>query len=118
MSDEVKEYLQPGKKNLILIYALYLIGLLVPVFPLVGAAFAYANKEYPNSNLQSHYIFALRTFYLGVIGLFISIITTIILIGPFLYMVVFVWFVVRSIIALQLVFQDRPHPRPLTYWIM
>jgi uncharacterized membrane protein len=27
MSDDVKEYLDPGKKNLILIYILYLCGL-------------------------------------------------------------------------------------------
>jgi uncharacterized membrane protein len=45
MSEEVRQYLQPGKKNLILIYILYLAGLINLIFPLVGVAFAYANKE-------------------------------------------------------------------------
>ena len=44
-------------------------------------------------------------------------ITTLIFIGPILYMVVFVWFVVRSIVALQFLLEGSSHPNPLTFWI-
>ncbi len=117
MSDEIKQYLEPGKKNLILVYALYLIGMIVPILPIVGAVFAYANQVSQNNFLKTHYIFAVRTFLFGIIGFIISLFTMIIFIGPFIYLVVLVWFVVRSIIALQYVIQDAPHPNPTTFWI-
>ncbi len=117
MSDEIKQYLQPGKKNLILIYVFYLIGFMVPVFSLVGAAFAYANKEDSNEFLRNHYIFALRTFIFGIIFWFVAFVSFVIYIGIIIYPLVFVWFFVRSIIALQYVIQELPHPNPLTFWI-
>lgn len=116
MSDEIKEYLQPGKKNLILLYIMYLIGLVAPIFPVIGAAFAYANKSIANKTLKSHYLFALRTFYLSAAGWLVCYILNMIFINPIIY-VVFVWYTVRSIIALQLLIQDLPHPNPMTFWL-
>lgn len=117
MQDTIKEYLEPGKKNLILIYILFLLGSFIPLLPTIGAILAYANTNHKNLMLQSHYIFAFRTFWLSVIGFCVSFITTFIFIGIILYMLVFVWVVVRSIIALQYVLSDSPHPDPLTLWI-
>lgn len=117
MSDEVKEYLQPGKKNLILVYVLYLSGLLVPILPIIGAVFAYANKTNDNKIWQSHYLFAFRTFLFGIIGSFVAMITIFIFIGPILYMFIFVWFIVRSIVAMQFLLEGSSHPNPLTFWI-
>lgn len=41
MSDDIKEYLDPGKKNLILIYVLYLCGIIIPILPIIGVVFAF-----------------------------------------------------------------------------
>ncbi|MDG1436481.1 MAG: hypothetical protein P8P83_01675 [Rickettsiaceae bacterium] len=117
MQDTVKEYLEPGKKNLILIYVLFLLGSFLPLFPIIGAVLAYANTNNTNLMLRSHYVFAFRTFWLSIIGFCISFITAFIFIGILLYMIVFVWVVVRSIIALQYVLSDSTHPDPLTFWI-
>jgi uncharacterized membrane protein len=117
MSDDVKEYLDPGKKNLILIYILYLCGLIIPVLPIVGAVFAFANQGQQNKFLQSHYIFVFRTFYIGLAAAFIAMIATFIFIGPILYILIFVWLVVRSIIAIKYLLEENPHPNPLTFWI-
>lgn len=117
ISEQIKEYIQPGKKNVILIYVLYLAGFLFPVLPLIGAAFSYANKSHQNKMLYTHYIFAFRSFCFCALGLFASFVATFIFIGPLIYVVVLVWFIVRSIIALQFLFQDKPHPAPLTLWI-
>lgn len=117
MSEEIKEYLQPGKKNLILIYILYLTGLLVPPFPFVGAAFAYANKSHSNKVWRSHYLFALRTFYLGLAGWVVVYLTSFMYIGPIFRVLILGWLVVRSILALQFLFQESPHPNPQTLWI-
>lgn len=117
MSEEIKQYLDPGKKNLILIYILYLCGIIVPILPIVGAVFAFANKTNSSKLYRSHYIFAFRSFCFGILGAFVAMITTLIFIGPILNMLIFVWFVVRSIVALQYLLEEQPHPNPLTFWI-
>ena len=117
MSDDIKEYLDPGKKNLILIYVLYLCGIIIPILPIVGAVFAFANHGHKKELWKSHYVFAFRTFYLGIAGAFVAMLTTFIFIGPILYILIFVWFVVRSIVAMQYLLEENPHPNPLTFWI-
>ena len=117
MSNEIKHYLEPGKKNLILIYVLYLCGIIIPILPIIGAVFAFANKADNNKLYRSHYIFAFRSFCFGIIGSFVALITTFIFIGPILYMLILVWFVVRSIVALQYLLEEEAHPNPLTFWI-
>ncbi len=117
MSDDIKEYLDPGKKNLILIYVLYLCGIIIPILPIIGAVFAFANKNHKNELWRNHYIFAFRTFCFGILGAFVAMITTFIFIGPILYMLVFIWFVVRSIVAMQYLLEGVSHPNPLTFWI-
>ena len=117
MSDKIKEYLEPGKKNLILIYILYLCIIIAPILPLVGVVFAFANMNHNHKVWRSHYIFAFRTFGFGVLGAVIVMITTFTFVGLFLYILVLVWFVVRSIFALRLLLEDAPHPHPLTFWI-
>jgi uncharacterized membrane protein len=117
MSDEIKQYLEPGKKNLILIYVLYLSGIIVPILPIIGAVFAFANKAGNNELYRTHYVFAFRSFCFGIAGAFVALITTFIFIGPILYMLIFIWFVVRSIVALQYLLEGQAHPNPLTFWI-
>jgi uncharacterized membrane protein len=117
MNDEIKRYLEPGKKNLILIYISYLCGIILPILPIIGVVFAFANMNHNDARWRSHYIFAFRTFAFGLLGIFVSMITTLIFIGPIVYMVVFVWFVVRSIVGLQFAFEGIGHPNPLTFWI-
>ena len=117
MSDDVKEYLQTGKKNLILIYALFLSGIFIKLLPFIGAVFAYANLSCSNIIWQSHYVYAFRTFCFSATGMFFAIIFPISLIGMLLYAITFVWFLVRSIVAFRLILENNSHPNPLTFWI-
>lgn len=117
MSEELKKYLEPGKKNIILIYILYLSGFIFPILPLLGGAFAYANKSHSNKIWQSHYLFALRTFCICIIAFILSLITSSTFIGMIIYILAIIWFVMRSVVALQFLLQNLPHPNPLTFWI-
>jgi uncharacterized membrane protein len=117
MDEKVKQYLEASKKNLTVIYILYLCGVVVPVFVLIGAVMAYVNKDKGDRILAGHYIFILRTFVIGLIGYIISIITTVILIGPILYMGLCGWFIARIVMGLKYLVEDYPHPNPLTFWI-
>ena len=117
MSNEIKQYLDPGKKNLILIYILYFFGTIVPILPIIGAVFAFVNKTTSNELYRSHYIFVFRSFIFGILGFVIGFITMLIVIGFFINIIVFVWLIVRSIFALQYLLFDEPHPNPMTLWI-
>ncbi len=117
MDKEIKKYINAGKTNLIVIYILFLCGVVAPLLPIIGAVFAYINKDIKDGFLASHYIFILRTFWIGFIGIIISVITTIILIGPVLYACLFVWFILRIAIGLKYLLNDTEHPNYRTYWI-
>jgi uncharacterized membrane protein len=119
MSEEIKQYIDPGKKNLMLIYLLYLAGTIIPILILIGGAFSFANINQENSVWRSHYVFAFRTFYLAIAAAFISMIVTIVFIiaGFGLNILFYIWFIVRIIIAMQLLMEESAHPNPLTLWI-
>ena len=117
MNYDIRPYIETGKKNILLIYICYAGGLLIPILPIIGAAFAYVYRNCQHYIWQSHYLFALRTFCFGIIGLIMSIVMPVIFIGPILYMLVSVLCIVRSIIALQYLRSNLPHPRPLSFWI-
>lgn len=117
MDKEIKKYINAGKTNLMVIYILFLCGVVAPLLPIIGAVFAYVNKDIKDGLLASHYTFILRTFCIGFIGIIISMITTIILIGPVLYACLFVWFILRIAIGLKYLLNDTGHPNYMTYWI-
>lgn len=117
MNDEIKEYFAASKKNLIAIYMLYLCGVVAPVLPLIGVILAYINKDIKDKILASHYTFVIRTFCIGLVGMIISIVTTIILIGPILYVMIVIWFVIRIVIGFKYLVENIEYPNPLTFWI-
>jgi uncharacterized membrane protein len=117
MNDEIKEYLQAGRKNLIVIYVLYLCGIIVPLLPIIGVISAYLNKNSYDRIYQSHYIFLIRTFLFGLGGIVVSQIATIIFIGPLIYFAVLIWFIARIVIGFKYLIDNKEHPNPLTFLI-
>lgn len=133
MEDLLKQYLAPGKKNIILIYMTFLAGLINILLPIIGACLAFKHLEETNKYLRGHYIFAFRTFCISAVAAIIMAIFTFIgfaitylsdleifaFIGGLgalaVYYFVFVWVVVRSIIAIQYVVEDKEHPNSLTF---
>lgn len=125
MNIELKEYIQPGKKNIFLIYLLYLFGTAIAILPLIGVAFAFSYAEVENTMWRSHYQFALRTFLIGgaaIIGSSIFSFVFLMNVGLFfigflLYIIIFVWCLMRSIIALCYLTNNTAHPNPHSLWI-
>ncbi|MFK7973445.1 MAG: hypothetical protein AB8B66_01090 [Rickettsiaceae bacterium] len=117
MDYQIKQYIQAGKKNLFLIYALYLMWMIIPLLTLIGAVFAYANINHEDNFLRSHYIFSFRTFMVGFFGSIIAAAASLFFIGPIIFIAIFIWCVIRSIFALQFLIANQTHPNPLTFWI-
>ncbi len=132
MRDEIEKYIKPGKENIILIYILYLLGVVFMqyLFSIIGASICLYNINNSNFIWQSHYRFALNSFWLTAIALTVIWIIGIVLItnlinasfiGPLLVMVmsvlVTIWFIIRGIIAIQFLLENKEHPNPKTLWI-
>ena len=117
MDKHLKEYTESGKKNLIVVYILYLCGVVAPILPLIGVFFAYLNKDKGDNFATSHYVFLFRTFCLGVLGWIVCFIFTFIIIGVVLYFALAVWYVLRVAIGFKYMIEDQVYPNPMTYWI-
>ncbi|WP_341764109.1 hypothetical protein [Candidatus Tisiphia endosymbiont of Beris chalybata] len=119
MDNKIKKYTQAGRANLIIIYILFLCGIVAPLLLLVGVGFAYVNKDVKASNLSSHYIFILRTFSIALvsticislIGLFIHPIRIL------LHACLCIWYILRVAIGFKYLLNDKPHANYMTYGI-
>ena len=113
-------------------YALMLGGFVTGgVTSVVGLIIAYANRDKVNPLIRTHYVFAIRTCWMGLaialvccVVLAVSGVLSLIVIGiPFflaawgVLSLVSVWFGVRCALGLYYLLQDQPYPRPDTWLI-
>lgn len=125
MKDDLKDYLLAGKENLIIVYVLYLCGIVAPLLALIAAVMVYVNKDVKNELCSSHYIFLLRTFCITFVGISLSTIFTSLLIfskffgflGVILYTLCTIWFILRVAIGFKYLIDNKDHPNFNTLWI-
>jgi uncharacterized membrane protein len=102
-----------GKLWALAVYILYLIGL-----ALVGVILAYVKRgDLRGTIWESHLNFAIRTFWLGVLGVFVGIVLTLILVGVIILWAVGLWVLVRVVYGLVQAAGDKPIPNPQAWFI-
>ncbi len=99
-----------------IIYILFLINIILPLAALVGVIMAYVNKSDAPDILKSHYQFQIRTFWIGMLYSFISILLMAIFIGWLMIIFTLIWWIVRNVKGLQLLSKQAPVPNP-TSWM-
>lgn len=107
-SSETASWIEPGRQNAQLVYILYLVSLAVGLTALVGLVFAYMNRGNSEDWIDTHYTYAIRTFWIGVLYSFICLILAFVGIGFLLMFVALVWFVIRCIKGLQAITRKEP----------
>ena len=121
MSDEfqrqIARYTAPGGANVLLIYVLYLAGLLFGITAVVGVVMAYIAREKAEGWAVSHYEFQIRTFWLTLLYAAIGLALSFVLIGIPVLMATFVWFIIRNVKGLIRASQDEPIPDPKSWLI-
>ena len=65
-------WLEPGPTNVMVIYILYLAGLVIGVSGLVGIVLAYVNRGKAGGFIESHYTWLIRTFWIGLLYALVS----------------------------------------------
>jgi uncharacterized membrane protein len=102
-----------GKMWALAVHILYLVGL-----GLVGVILAYVKRNDLRGTIwESHLDFAIRTFWIGVLGVFVGIVLTLVLIGVLILWAVGLWVLVRVVYGLVQAAGDKPIANPQTWFI-
>ncbi len=97
------------------IYILYLI-ICVPALPVLGVIFAYIFENDAKSILKSHYLYLIRSFWIGLLYFIISSLLIFLVIGLLLLPICIIWWLIRIVKGLKSLMRDEPIPNPKT-WI-
>lgn len=116
-SRQPDSWLEPGKLNVQLVYGLYLLSFLIGISGLIGLVFAYLNRGKAGGWVDSHYTYAIRTFWIGLLYGFVSVILSLAVVGVLLAVLTVVWVVIRCIIGLQKAAAGEPIAKPETWWV-
>lgn len=100
-SRQTDGWLEPGKTNIQVIYVLYLVGFIIGISAVVGIVLAYLNRGKSEPWVETHYTWAIRTFWIAVLGAIVSMLLMVIGIGFLLMIALAVWVIVRCVVGLQ-----------------
>lgn len=114
---QTDRWLEPGPTNVQVIYATYLLGFVVGITPLIGIVLAYMNRGKAGGWVESHYTWAIRTFWIGILYGLIAAVLSVILIGFLLMLAVAVWVIVRVVVGFQAVGRGEPIKNPESWLI-
>ena len=114
---QTDRWLEPGPTNVQVIYATYLLGFVVGITPLIGVVLAYINRGKAGGWVESHYTWAIRTFWIGILYALVAAVLSVILIGFLLMLAVAVWVIVRVVIGFQAVGRGEAIRNPQSWMI-
>lgn len=114
---QTDKWLEAGPQNVLVIYILYLLSFAIMVTGIVGIVMAYMNKGKVGGFVESHYVWAIRTFWIGLLYSLIAALLAIVAIGFPLMIAVAVWVVVRVVKGIMALNRNEPMPDPRTWWI-
>ncbi|HEX7038272.1 MAG TPA: DUF4870 domain-containing protein [Pseudomonadales bacterium] len=100
-----------------IIYVLYLAGFVLGITPIIGLVMAYMARGSGPEWLESHYTYAIRTFWIGLLYGMVASVLTVVLIGFLLYAVVAIWFIVRCVKGLMRADKEQPIEDPATWMV-
>ena len=114
---QTDRWLEPGPTNALVIYILYLAGLVIGISGLVGLVIAYINRGKAGGFVETHYTWLIRTFWIGLLYALISVGADALCDRLRAAFAVAVWFIVRCIIGLQALQRGEPIKNPESWMI-
>ncbi|RIK84275.1 MAG: hypothetical protein DCC69_12600 [Hyphomicrobiales bacterium] len=114
---QTDRWLEPGPTNVQVIYVLYIASFVIGVTAIVGIVIAYLNRGKAGGWVETHYTWAIRTFWIGLLGGFVSLLLMIVGIGFLLALAVAIWVIVRCVVGLQAVSRGEPIRNPESWML-
>ena len=100
----------------LIVYILYLVGIVFAITGIVGVIMAYINRSDAPDWLKSHYQFQIRTFWIGGLYIVLGAILTVVLIGYLVLLFWVVWLIVRCVKGMKSLDRKEAYPDP-TGWM-
>lgn len=103
------EKAQKAKTIALVTYALYVLGFLTIVSPIVAVIVNYLQRaETKNSFLLSHHVWMIRTFWWSLVWSVLGVALAFFFIGYFVLAAVFVWYIYRIVRGVLGVLNEKP----------
>ncbi|MBE9564830.1 MAG: hypothetical protein IMF17_06250 [Proteobacteria bacterium] len=94
------------------IYILFIISTIIGITGIIGAVMAYVNNDATGDDnehwLQSHYRFQIRTFWIGLLYIFIGVSLSLFMIGYLILAFTFFWIIIRCAKGLKQLANKQP----------
>jgi uncharacterized membrane protein len=98
------------------VYILYLVGFLTGITVLVGVVIAYLQRNRTDRVSQSHFQFQITTFWIGLLYIFVGILTLHFLIGALVLLWWVIWTVIRCVKGLLALNLGEAIRYPNSWW--
>ncbi len=98
-----------------IVYILYMIGLLLGLTGIIGVVMAYIYKSDAPDWLKTHYQFQIRTFWIGFLYLLVGSLLSVLVIGYFVLLFWVVWLCVRCIKGIKQLNASSPIDDPKSW---
>ncbi len=95
-----------------LVYVLYLLSFFIGLTWLVGLVIAYVCKDDAPDWVKTHYVFQIRTFWIGLVMLIVGVPLCFVMVGFALIAFWYLWTIVRCVKGLKYLADNRAHPDP------
>ena len=109
--------LQDDKTLPIVVYVLHLAGLVTGITSLIAVVLAYVSRKNAPEWVQSHYAFAIRTFWLALLFAIVGAVLSVVGIGVVILAAIGVWVAVRCIVGLSYLLKGQPYPTPKNWML-
>jgi uncharacterized membrane protein len=109
--------LNDERQMVFIVYLCYLGSTLFWPLSLVGVVLAYVNRDAAPDWLKAHYTYQIRTFWIGLLYIAVSVLLCLALIGIVLLLACFAWFIIRCALGLDRVFKREP-PANVQSWLI
>jgi len=98
------------------VYILYLVGFLTGITVLAGVVIAYLQRETTDRVCQSHFQFQITTFWVGILYVFVGLLTIHFGIGVLILLWWVVWTVIRCVKGLLALNMGEAIRNPNSWW--
>jgi uncharacterized membrane protein len=99
-------------------YILQILSVVTGLTAIVAVILAYVRMTEAPDWIRNHYTYQIRTFWIGLAGMVIGILTFWMLgLGFLIMLATAIWFIVRAVVGLIRLTEGRSHTDPRGFWI-
>jgi len=98
-----------------LVYLLNFAGFVVGITTIIAVVIAYLKRDEADSVAASHFTYQIRTFWISILFVVVSMFLMMIAIGFILMLGWLIWAIVRNVKGFMLISEGKPIPEPETW---